>query len=465
MKKLIVITVLFFLSRESNSQNPIAEIDFENQAIERLKGAVLNDSLFLSVEGVQTAYNSKRNFYWVKADGSVRKLPLDLNKNHSIYAVGYTKDEEYYYYPVEIRKRVFLRAIIFNKKTSELRAGTQEVEIPGTIYGSYVEDGRVYFVLAEKKSYLLQLLCIKGLEVDSKKEFKLTFDLGSYKTEQAKFTNANESFTPSKAFSPIKLIRDNNILWITIDEPKNFTYEYTEPPTGAIYKTTVIKIDLNDADKSVVKSFFESRPGDFSAKVFDNKLFRIYLDNRINTTTIDVFDIVTSQKIVSRTFTNKSDFPETNVVYRSMDNKIGMNITTTPFFRTVSGIGYVSSDSIGKYTLLMGAEFEYKPNTGLVNGLGLGALLASAILQAVVHEIGSKKFSYNYVYLNLDINNNVTTAQHVNNVMNKVDEFEIQEFGLKNPPNLKGYLTSSNGIFALYNPRKTQILKIYNFAK
>lgn len=130
MKKLIVIALMFFVSHRSNSQNPIVEIDFENQTIERLKGAVLNDSLFLTIEGLRTATTVKRNFYWVKADGGVRTLQLNLNKNHSIYAVGYTEDEEYYYYPVEFRNRAFLRAIILNKKTSELREGIQEVEIP-----------------------------------------------------------------------------------------------------------------------------------------------------------------------------------------------------------------------------------------------------------------------------------------------------------------------------------------------
>jgi|JI10StandDraft_1071094.scaffolds.fasta_scaffold35588_4 hypothetical protein len=464
MKKLIVIALMFFVSHRSNSQNPIAEIDFENQAIERLKGAVLNDSLFLTIEGLRTVSAFKRNFYWIKADGSVRTLPLKLNKDQSIYAVGYTEDEEYYYYPIEIKKRVFLRALILNKKTTELREGSLEIEIPGTIYGSYVEGGRVYLILAEKKSYTLQLLSIKGLEIDSRKEFKLTFDLGSYKTEQAKFTNAYESFIPAKAFSPIKLTRDNNTLWITVDEPKKFTYEYTEPPPGVIYKTTVIKVDLNDTDKSVVKSFFENRSGDFSTRVFDDKLFRIYSDYEYNTTTVEAFDFATSQKIIGRTYTNKSGFPETNIVYRSMDNKIGMGKTETPFLRNPSGIGYISSDSMGKYTLLMGAEYEYKPYTGLVQGLGLGALLASAIVQAVVYEIGSTKFSYNYVYLNLDTNNNLTTAQQVNLAMNKIDEFEIGQFGVKDPPILKGYLASSNGVFALYNPRKTKILKIYNFA-
>ncbi|MBN8652513.1 MAG: hypothetical protein J0L67_13860 [Cytophagales bacterium] len=157
MKKLIVIALMFFVSHRSNSQNPIAEIDFENQAIERLKGAVLNDSLFLTIEGLRTVSAFKRNFYWIKADGSVRTLPLKLNKDQSIYAIGYTEDEEYYYYPIEIKKRVFLRALILNKKTTELREGNLEIEIPGTIYGSYVEGGRVYLILAEKKSYTLQL--------------------------------------------------------------------------------------------------------------------------------------------------------------------------------------------------------------------------------------------------------------------------------------------------------------------
>ncbi|MBN8652512.1 MAG: hypothetical protein J0L67_13855 [Cytophagales bacterium] len=287
--------------------------------------------------------------------------------------------------------------------------------------------------------------------------------MGSYKTEQAKFTNAYESFIPAKAFSPIKLTRDNNTLWITVDEPKKFTYEYTEPPPGVIYRTTVIKVDLNDTDKSVVKSFIENRSGDFSTRVFDDKLFRIYSDNKTNTTTVEIFDLGTSQKIVSRTFTNKSDFPETTVVYRGMDNKIVMGKTTIPFFITVSDIGFISSDSAGKYTLLMGGEHEYKPYTGLLHGLGIGAFLTSFVLHAVVQEIGSEKFSYNYVFLNFDMNNMVSAAQNVNLTINKIDEFETRQFGDKDPPTLKGYLASKNGMFALYNPRKTKILKIYSF--
>lgn len=463
MKKLIVIISLAIISHRSNSQNPIAEIDFENSAIEKVKGATLNDSLFLAIEGLRTVTTFKRNFYWVKADGSVRTLPLNLNKEHFIYAIGYTENEEYYYFPVEIRNQVFLRAMILNKKTLEVHEGPQQIEIPGTIYGSYVDEGRVYLVLAEKKSYTLQLLCIKGLEVDSKKEFKLTFDLGSYKTEQAKFTNAKDTFIPAKAFSPIKLTRDNNTLWITVDEPKSFNYNHTEPPPGAIYRTSVIKIDLADMDKSFVKSFIENRSGYFSTRVFDDKLFRIYNDVPNNAISVEVFDIATSQKIFSRIFTIKSDFPETSNIIRHMDNKIEGIVTTKPFFRTGTNVGYITADSLGKYTLTMGAEYEHKPYTGLMHGFGIGALLASAVLQAVVYEIGSTNFTYQYVSLNLEMNHNLTTAQEVNLAMSKIDEFEIQEFGVKNPPNLKGYLASNNGIFAIYNLRKTKILKIYYF--
>ncbi|KXK27819.1 MAG: hypothetical protein UZ12_BCD005001169 [Bacteroidetes bacterium OLB12] len=451
----------FLLGRESAAQDPIAEIDFENQSIERLKGTVLNDSLFLTIEGLRTVTGLKRSFYWVKTNGNVRTLPLNLNKDYSIYAIGYTADEEYYYYPVEIGKRVFLRAMILNKKTSEFREGTQEVEVPGTIYGSYVKDGRVYLILAEKKSYALQLLCIKGLEVDSKKEYKLTFDLGSYKTEQAKFTNANETFNPARAFSPIKLILDKDVLWITVDEPKNLAYPHSEPPPGAMYRTTVIKIDLSDADKSVVRSFVEKRSGYFSTRIFEDKLFRIYSDFEYNATTLEVFDIATSQKVFSSTFTNKSDFPETDNVIRHMDNKIEKGVITKPFFRSGSAIGYIMSDSLGKYTLVMGGEYEYKPRTPLVGVFGLGALLASAFLQAVVYEIGSEKFTYQYVYLNLDLNNTVTTAQNVILPMKKIDEFEIKNFGVKTPPELKGYLAGNTGMFALYNLRKTNTLKVY----
>lgn len=460
MKKLIVIALMFFVSHRSNSQNPIVEIDFENQTIERLKGAVLNDSLFLTIEGLRTATTVKRNFYWVKADGGVRTLQLNLNKNHSIYAVGYTEDEEYYYYPVEFRNRAFLRAIILNKKTSELREGIQEVEIPGTIYGSYVEEGRVYLVLAEKNSYTLQLLCIKGLEIDSRKEFKLTFDLGSYKTEQAKFTNANESFIPAKAFSPIKLIRENNTLWITVDEPKNFTYEYTEPPPGAIYKTTVIKVDLNDADKSVVKSFFENRPGDFSTRVFNDKLFRIYNDSDI--TTVEVFDITTSKKVFSRTFTNKSDFPETFAFIHNVNNRVTKLATTRPLKIGLGiGIGFIKSDSIENYTLIMGAELEHKPYTPLIGSLGIGVFLASALTHAIVYDIGSSRFNYQYAYLNIDMNGNFRIDRHADIPMNRIDEFELKQLELKGPPNLKGYLTTRNGIFSIYNPKKSQSIKIY----
>jgi hypothetical protein len=450
---------IVLMSQGSWAQNMIAELDLGKSVIEGATAGALNDSLFIGLEGLRTATTHKRNFYWVRADGSTRAVPLELSKNQFIFAAGYAHDEEYYYYPVEIKSKVFLRAIILDKKTGTLREGDQEVEIAGTPYGSYMDNGTLCLLTAEKKTYTMVLARIAGLKVESRQEFNLSFDLGSLSTMEAKFRLADTEFIPSNSFSAITITKYADAIWISADEPG----KYNKPqPAGTLYKTTVIKLDLIDPAKSFVKSFFETRLVYFSSKIVNGLLFRSYFDFDLRTNTVDVFEIESTKKIFSQTFSNKSDFAETHYYLRDANNTVQKDLTTKPF-RLGASLANVSSISENEYLLVIGAALPYQPYVPLMTNWGIVGALLSVAAKAAVNELNQDKLIYQYVYLKLSLDGTLTPASGSDLLANKIDEFEMAN--LNDKPKLKGYLSANQFVLGFYITRKSPGLKIYRYAK
>lgn len=85
--------------------------------------------------------------------------------------------------------------------------------------------------------------------------FLLPFDLGKMNEGNVSFFDASTPTSPKQASAPIKIIRDKNLMWITIDEPADIhSHKLT---TASIFKTTVVRLDLLSG-KSSIKSFIET---------------------------------------------------------------------------------------------------------------------------------------------------------------------------------------------------------------
>ncbi|MBX2899524.1 MAG: hypothetical protein KF775_07730 [Cyclobacteriaceae bacterium] len=433
------------------------------RTIEGLRGTTVNDSVFVTVEGFRTATSAPKKNYWIRSNGTVREVPLSLERNQFVFAVGYTQHAEYYYHAWESKKRVFLRASILDKQTGALIESEEQLEVKGDPYGIYMEDGNLCLVIAEKNTFQLELLKLEGLQLKSSQKFKLTFDLGSLNLKQARFRLADRHFFPMRDFSQIVLTKTSDAIWISIDEHRDFTLP--PPEKAEIYRTVVIKLDLNDPEQTLIKSFIEPRPIAFSSRIYDGKLFRISTDFEFDASTIDVFDIATSQKILSRTFTNKTDFPEALTTYRGIENTIAKAAVTKPFYKQRNSLAYVTSLAPNEYLLAKGYESEYKPSSGLLHNAGLVGLLASLAVKALVSELSNSNCVYSYMYLKLNLDGTVSTVKESDLLITDVDNFEIQQFGAKGQPAMKGYLASEDAFYAFYVPKKSTQVLVYRFTK
>ena len=330
----------------------------------------------------------------------------------------------------------------------------------GNVYGSFIEDNDLFILSSVKGSYILKITRIQGLSIINEHPYSLTFDLGSQSTENVRLKVTGTEFVPSNGTSPIKITKERETIWISIDEPRG-QYDQTELGT-TLYKTTVIKLDIKNPDMSFVKSFVETTSAYFSSVIFNGVLFRVYNDNYYH---FDAFDVVTGVKIFSRSFTRKSEFVnEASVYVRSEeDNSLKMTLTTKPL--TEFGLSFVSVDTISSdgYVLTAGSSALIKPSTPLIHNIGLIGLLASAATQAVVRELseGQRIYAYSHIKINLDGSLNFTTES--NTLVQKIDDYEIQNF--KEKMEYKGYLATVGSVFAFFKVKKSNKFQIVQFER
>ena len=458
--KPFLLALLIFVAFRVYPQKVITEFEFGNTSLDKLSGMIFNDSLFLGGELMSMGAPTVKVSYWVRKDGSKRKVDFSKLGGKSIFAVSATDYEEYYYYLVEERKSVFINALIIDKKTGSSRIGEKGIKLLGNVYGSFIEDNDLFLLSSVKGSYILKITRIQGLSIKNEHPYSLTFDLGSQSTENVRLKVTGTEFVPSNGTSPIKITKEREAIWISIDEPRG-QYDQTELGT-TLYRTTVVKIDIKNPDMSFVRSFVETTSSYFSSVIFNGVLFRVYNDNYYH---FDAFDVMTGVKIFSRSFTRKSEFGNGASIYvRSEDdNSVKKTLTTKPL--TEFGLSFVSVDTISSdgYVLTAGSSGLIKPSTPLIHNMGLIGLVASAATQAMVRELseGQRFYVYSHIKINLDGSLNFTTES--NTLVQKIDDYEIQNF--KEKMEYKGYLATVGSVFAFYKVKKSNKFQIVQFER
>lgn len=112
--KRFLLALLIFVAFRVYPQKVITEFEFGNTSLDKLSGMIFNDSLFLGGELMSMGAPTVKVSYWVRKDGSKRKVDFSKLGGKSIFAVSATDYEEYYYYLVEERKSVFINALIID---------------------------------------------------------------------------------------------------------------------------------------------------------------------------------------------------------------------------------------------------------------------------------------------------------------------------------------------------------------
>ncbi len=454
---IIIMALLGGLAFHGHAQKVITEIEFEKSKIDKLGGMVFNDSLFITAESLSMGTQTGKVSYWLRKDGSKRKVDLSKMGDKPIFAVSATAEEEYYYYLMEAKKAVTIKALVIEKKTGQSKIGSEEILLAGNIYGSFVENNDLYLLNAVKGSFTLTLNKIHALTVVNNQLYNLSFDLGSSDASITHLRAAGTEFIPSNGIGNVKITKEHDAIWISVDEPKNPNANIDD--IKRLYKTSVIKLDRLNPEKSFVKSFFIDTQNFFISRIFNGYLFRVFQDSYFH---CEVINILTDENMFSRVLSRKYEFPNSNIYFRQIDYMINRKTTSRPISEIYTGFINVDTVSSGNYILTVGAWGEIKPTTPLVH-FGLLGLLASAATQAIVRELseGEKIFKYGHINISMDGQFNFTNNSNL--IIQKIDDYEIENF--KEKVEYKGYLASVGSVFAFYKVKKSNKLQVVEFER
>jgi hypothetical protein len=352
----------------------------------KFQGVVSGDSVFVSL--FQTG---KSSGYWISANG-VREFNLPELTGKSLFAVG-RADSSYYYFLIEEKKKLYIGALVVKDESRTIAKA--KVPLNARLYGAYVENGHLFLLMAEESGYRLKLAEFAGLKMVRNQSFALSFDLGRLKNQSVSFYQSGTSTMPSDVIAPIKIVKDKEAIWITIDEPKP---PYQAQPLD-LFRTTVLKLGLKNGETRA--RMFPTRSEDFfNSVVLDGFLYRLIQEANYY---VEVFKIESGEKIGTYSEPELKDaqqeFPVTvrdgvrSIVLKQTRKKFGLSRGSKAFV-------LVDSISTGGVLATLGVHVENSPKIPVVGNL--------AALFFVMNEVVLKSVegAITYVYTHFFIRDN-----------------------------------------------------------
>jgi hypothetical protein len=425
------------------AQQEVLTININKKDYHGIRGTVLNDSAFIAIN--QT---SGVRCYWLDSS-SVREVNLPELNGYPVFAVGGT-DSTYYYFLKETKKQIFFSALAVKGDTRTLRK--ESIVLDSRLYGSYVENGHLFLLIAEKSGFGLRLLEYDGLVLVNNTAFKLLFDLGKFKKKGVSFYHATIPIMPADVDSPIKILKDKDCIWMSIDEPT------AQNPDGSYSraKTTITKLDLK-TNETTNKVFMETSSFFFNSIVYKNHLYRVVPENGCR---LDIFNIETGKKIATYTKeVSKKDNQVVNWVVRDGSKLRVQKVIGDRFTGNSEHPPILLVDSIGNGNVLvsLGQRIEISSRVPNVFPLGLAGVLIPLIATAAIREIGEGPEIHQYVHFLIKdgtqefFNKPVTRRQ-------RIDDFEMYL-----NPSFKGYVQTPSSSFGLYIDANSTNLNVVRF--
>jgi hypothetical protein len=443
--KLVYFLVLLFSCHQVFGQDMVLDLAINKDSFLKLRGFASGDSAFLDVPQA-----AKPTSYWISPRG-VRQVSLPEFQTFPFFAVGRT-DSTYYYFVKEEKKKVFLSALVVKDGFQKLSKAT--VALQTRLFGHFVENGTLYLLTAEKSGYQLRLIGFEGLKQVADQVFSLSFDLGKFKKTGVSFYDGSATTMPSDVTKPIKIRKEKNVLWMTVDEIRN---EYQQPPYP-MNKTTVVRLDLQTGQSSTY-IFSEESNAPFGSVVHSGILYRLVSGDPYR---LDVFHIESGKRLQSH---SKKQFSTDNApVFWTVRNGASLFVTKTATkgFNVDWGSAFVMVDSVDQGGVLATLGVKQIKQSGFPiiapsMVLGLAAALTVTLASAVIRELGEDSEIYQYVHFlfkdgEQKIFSTLATRRQ------RIDEYELEI-----RPTFKGYLHTSDESYGVYILSKYTQLKVVRF--
>lgn len=449
--------LLLALSHASYSQTPFTELILP-KLTKDIKGMMVDTDIFLSIDATGDAARTSNKSYFIHPDGTMNEVDLDAITDKQMIGGTRQGDSTYFYYLEEIRGRVGVRSMVVHNRSGKGNVLPHAIGVPGKIYGSYVENGDLYILCALKKEFSLRMLHFQKGNIKSATDFPLSFDLGKKKEGIVSFFETKYPITPRQAGAIIKLVKDKNFIWITIDEPLAL---YAEITASSIYKTTVIKLDLAKGT-SAIKAFFEPATYSFTSAMLNGDLYRLVQDP--NGPRIDMFNFESGKKVGTATL-RRGEEPGRDSTYARIGGrfKTEKDVKGAYIIKRVFGsLLVVDSLSNAEQMLTVG---HYGDHMITFVGVGSVASLIMSVTSLVISDIVEGPISTVYSYYSGSIDKGFTATYHTPFLRQIIDDYEYKLLVNRVRFDYRGYLYQPGVTYAIYQRQNSKKLEILKFEK
>ena len=281
----------FFLPL-SYAQTSIASLTLPGKADE-IRGMLIDEDIFLSAAFSTASTTRNIRSYFVHPDGKKTEVDLKIVGDKPMIGGIRRGDNTFFYYVDEISKRAVIRCVVVDSIGAS-RSLSETIEIPGKIYGTYIEEDDLFALCALKNEFKLKLLRIHDGSIIDEISFPLSFDIGKNKEAKVSFFDASIPTTPLEASALVKLVKDKNLLWLIADEPIEPVRSSILQQLSLMFKTTVVKLDLKRKESHLSNLFLSHRMASFTTAMFNGDLYRLVIDREPR---IDLFNFESGQKL------------------------------------------------------------------------------------------------------------------------------------------------------------------------
>jgi len=457
MKKTALICLFAaLLCGDSFGQKLLSEINIgTNGMFYKLKGMPTGEGVFLKFDLFEARLDST---YHVGSNGVTRSANLEAIKDKVLFALAIQADSSFYYFLEENKKTVMIRSLAVHRGNGKGQISNRHIDLPGRLYGTYVENGDLFLLCALKGSFTLRLAQVHGMQLLKETNFVLPFDLGRNKRATVSFVERGSMENLGQSTASIKIFRERQCIWIAVDEP----FPSLEPPVAesAIFKTSIIKLDLATGESSN-RVFFESARVPFSSTVFNNTVYRIVNENGIR---VDMIDFETSKTLHTyRLLTNIESKPM--LTSRSAS---ALTVKREPmeksFFASMQP-SFIMADTLenGNLILTIGKYFQEGPAFYPVAAFGMVGVIASSIVSMALRDLTEGPFEFSYLYLTGSREKGFALVESPKHIRRVIDDYELQK-QTEQKIKYKGYISDHTGVYGIYKIVKSENILVVKYS-
>ena len=456
--KLLSLFLFLGLSQSVYSQELFTELSPAGR-ITNITGMMIGDDIFLSADVSDKNGKASSKSFLIHQDGTKQPVDIDLGGDKQLIAGVRQGDSTFFYYLYAINERVVIESVVVDNQSSKRYALSNSTDVPGKIYGSYVEKGSLFMLCGIKGEFTLRLLEFRSGNFIKHTNFPLSIDLAKKKEGIVSFFDTTYPTTPQQAAAVMKLVKNKDVIWIIFDEPyKDFDRSVTE---SSMFKTTVIKLDLITA-KVEIKAFFEPQRYPFTSAMVDGYLYRLVIEP--SSQRIDQFSFETGKFIKSATLNRgkesgrDSTYAHISGRFRTEKDVKGAYIIKRVFGRLL----IVDPASPTEQILTVGHYGDH------FIGAFFGPTVAGLVLTAaalIVREVSEFPISTVYSYYKGSMDTGFTATYNTPDIRKVVDDYEYKQLITRVRYSYRGYLYQPGFTYAIYVKNNTNRIEILKFRK